>query len=557
MPDYTPQTWGTGDTFEASDATEMSQQIDEEEERNDTQQIDIDAVEAEVDALQIIGAFQEDISVAVGAFVCTPTAATDTYTGTHRVPYIKIGNGPITSLDYHNQQAAPTGDTTPTGDQVIDGVSIEYPAATFYQLACRDAIGATIKPNGWATFGGVSVDVPDGATFWIRTHTTGAFRANRSTGVAGGGGRSTSDLLVSGTIADNTSFTYLVGPAVIRGTNTSAHKATVASFGDSHVNGNGDGINSSSQAGINTVTDRLGGGGFVVRASRSAGFSLINIGVGGDLELTFISTLGHLRRLRWARSCKTAIEEYGYNDFNSSGRTVAQLQADCIATWALLSSLGMRVFRTTLIPSTTSTDGWRTTANQTVKAIESNRVAFNNWLRDGAPMVAGAAAATGIAAGATVARANYFQGNTLITPATRGVSAAAHPLYGVAEIADTVESARDSGKFKAPVTSRTITDGQITSTQTVVTSPAQGAFTTADLGKLVTFPGAGAAGGLLLGTVRSIFSGTTLGITTAAGTTVASGGTVNIYDGATGDGTHMWPFAATLAAAGLPTNYFA
>lgn len=79
---------------------------------------------------------------------------------------------------------------------------------------------------------------------------------------------------------------------------------------------------------------------------------------------------------------------------------------------------------------------WATTANQTVanSTKEANRVQLNGWLRSGAPIVAGAAVAAGT------------QGAT-----TAGQSG--HPLYGLWEITDRVETARDSGIWKAGYTS--------------------------------------------------------------------------------------------------------
>jgi hypothetical protein len=43
------------------------------------------------------------------------------------------------------------------------------------------------------------------------------------------------------------------------------------------------------------------------------------------------------------------------------------------------------VWLCTVLPRTTSTDSWATTANQTLPSYEANRLAHNNWLRDASP----------------------------------------------------------------------------------------------------------------------------------------------------------------------------
>lgn len=114
------------------------------------------------------------------------------------------------------------------------------------------------------------------------------------------------------------------------------------------------------------------------------------------------------------------------------------MQANLIMLWNQQNGYGQRVIQTTITPNTTSTDGWATTGNQTpVNAtVESHRVQLNDWLRGGAPMSGGLAVAVGTS-GALLA------GDT------------GHPLYGYWEITDNVESARNSGIWKAGYT----TDG--------------------------------------------------------------------------------------------------
>jgi hypothetical protein len=92
---------------------------------------------------------------------------------------------------------------------------------------------------------------------------------------------------------------------------------------------------------------------------------------------------------------------------NDVGRTLVQMQTDLTTIWTALSNRGMKVHAGTIPPGTTSTDSWATTANQTKKATEATRVAFNDWIRT--------------------------------TPA---------PLAGYVETADACETARNSGFWK-------------------------------------------------------------------------------------------------------------
>jgi hypothetical protein len=92
--------------------------------------------------------------------------------------------------------------------------------------------------------------------------------------------------------------------------------------------------------------------------------------------------------------------------------------------------------RDDVTPVSTSTNGWTTTAGQTTHGNNAQRVAFNNWLRDGAP-IDGAGAP--LAVGATGTRAGQ----------------PGHPLAGYFETADTMETARNSGIWKMPTTPRT------------------------------------------------------------------------------------------------------
>lgn len=67
------------------------------------------------------------------------------------------------------------------------------------------------------------------------------------------------------------------------------------------------------------------------------------------------------------------------------GATLASLQAQLEAVWLPFLMAGIKVYQVTCLPTTTSTDNWATTTNQTPSAFEALRVSINGWLRATAP----------------------------------------------------------------------------------------------------------------------------------------------------------------------------
>lgn len=132
------------------------------------------------------------------------------------------------------------------------------------------------------------------------------------------------------------------------------------------------------------------------------------------------------------------LDEYAFNDLTNEA--VAKTMADKIATWAWLHAQNpaLKITACTVTPYPSSTDGWTTLAGQTpgVGTVydglnrHQRAVVYNDWIRDGAPILNGIAAP-----GAT-------------DPAAKRAGQAGHPLAGWIEIADTVESSRNSGIFR-------------------------------------------------------------------------------------------------------------
>lgn len=86
--------------------------------------------------------------------------------------------------------------------------------------------------------------------------------------------------------------------------------------------------------------------------------------------------------------------EHGANDVSTD--QLGTVQSNAIKYWTMMRDAGIgAIYQTTTLPQTTSTDGFATVENQTPKATEPVRLAWNRWLRDGAPTIAGEAVAVG------------------------------------------------------------------------------------------------------------------------------------------------------------------
>jgi hypothetical protein len=138
------------------------------------------------------------------------------------------------------------------------------------------------------------------------------------------------------------------------------------------------------------------------------------MGIGSDKVQTFIAN--RTQEITLANNyCSDLISEYGINDIDGS-RTGAQVMADIQNVRNQFPTKPF--FQTTLPPATNSTDSWATVANQTYNTASTNtqRINFNNLVR------------------------GVFSG-----------------LSGYFEVADLVESGRDSGYWQANGTAQSYT----------------------------------------------------------------------------------------------------
>lgn len=308
-------------------------------------------------------------------------------------------------------------DSTGTGTLTL-AAAVEV-GGTLYPLTFSGAARVALTYGGtrWATSDVLGVTITKGTKFRVRSFATagssimqGAYAQMAPTTETPG------DLTVagSGPLTINPGVArYIVGPVAVRG-KTAAATVAVGGFGDSILEGGND------------LTVAEGGGGFFYRATTGAGVPAINWGKWADNFPAISDQRFGGNNLDYITH---GVCEYGTNQMAASGGNWTVIASSAITFWTAVAAKGIKLWQTTLIPKTSSTDLWATLGNQTLDPNEAARTGFNDWLRDGAPTVAGAAVAVGTS-GALRA------GDT------------GHPLKGYLEIADTVESTRNSGKWK-------------------------------------------------------------------------------------------------------------
>lgn len=292
------------------------------------------------------------------------------------------------------------------GSDAVFTASIEYPVGTITQAKFSGAVSGTCLNGGKLVTDAIAVTIPRGAVFYVRTwqnNPAGILFTNRVglNNVAGAipasgewydYGATSVDYTAVATNINNKNVGNIFAPAAIIGM---TGRPSVLIVGDSR---------STPTYTYETVPNGIGGIGEVER-SLCKFFGTINLSVPGD---SFVLALeNYVKRLQLIDYGSHVIISLGINGF-TGGRTSAQTLTDLTAL--VLKFAGKVAYAATVSPKSTTTDAWATTVNQTADATSNaNRIAYNNALRKG--------------------------------QTTSGIS-------GFVEIADQVESSRDSGLWK-------------------------------------------------------------------------------------------------------------
>lgn len=236
----------------------------------------------------------------------------------------------------------------------------------------------TVSKRGVLVGSEVQCAITAGATFFERTGVTtigtnGNYARSQLArggtaqwGANTGEGVSNSDLVLSGSVAANTSSAYSASLMLGRLADGTIGPS-ISIIGDSKA----------------VATDDEGygpnAGGWAYRACISwpgGGHA-----IAGEKLRDTLTASGFLARFELTKYATHILDEYGTNDVGA-GDSVATMQANFLASALRFMRRGQNYIKATVPPLTDSTNGWFDVAGQTVRANEANRTAINSWIRD-------------------------------------------------------------------------------------------------------------------------------------------------------------------------------
>lgn len=285
---------------------------------------------------------------------------------------------------------------TDGGDATIK-VAVDI-GGTIYKLYFNGSRTKTIAAGGIAFTDPLGFRVAKGTLLKVRTYTDAGsgnvIKPNLANYDSSGGGKSAGvDYADSGSISTGTA--YIFGPSLVIG---QCQNPCLLVIGDSVMDAN---------ASTGYPRRRYGD---VPTYGWQCGLqaNVLSIAISGDSLAARKNTTKYIRTQVY-QYADVALVGLGINDF-MSGSTDVQIRASLETLWEELVERGLRVWQTTITPRSTSTDSWATVENQTALNMPG-RGTLNDYIR------------------------------TIPSP-----------LTGIVEIADVVESARNSGKWKAAYT---------------------------------------------------------------------------------------------------------
>lgn len=286
------------------------------------------------------------------------------------------------------------------GTMTVAQAEIEYPAGTtLAALTFAGGQGSTAIDGALiaSDFCAAMASIPAGARFWVRylLNCSNGICFNQVPDAVNGAAMTYTNTAqtyqpAGQPVTDTSNGVYGNSPIAIVGITS---KASVLLLGDSRTEGAKDTYDSSGDLG---------------ETARSIGpfLAYINAGCRGDTLAKFLASYAF--RTGLAQFCSHVVCEAGINDC-TSGAGVSAIRQNMQLLWQKFANKA--VYQITIPPVTTSSDSWATTANQTTHAQNPTRQSINELIRS-----------------------------------------LPHPLTGYFEVADAVESARNSGLWKPSYT---------------------------------------------------------------------------------------------------------
>ena len=291
-------------------------------------------------------------------------------------------------------------------NEITVRASIEYPLNKFYPVYFSGARDVVLQPGASATGDPVAVGIPAGSNYWIRTFvqvsTTNQFWPRsfitQNNGLTGWYYEGGSDLT---TISNSLggNWLYSFGPSAVLGKRDDGLSIpSIGVLGDSIINPNWQ-------------------DGWMVNLLKPT-FPFVLHSYGG-LRIAEESANWRAGAII-SKSCKYIVCQLGVNDVWAGYASSDTVKTNLVALWKFYAARGLKVYQTTITPLATSSDSFLSVSNQ-VPMRPGVLPPVNDWIRT--------------------------------VPA---------PLTGYFEIADTVESARNSEKWKVDgVTSNLFTSDGI------------------------------------------------------------------------------------------------
>lgn len=161
--------------------------------------------------------------------------------------------------------------------------------------------------------------------------------------------------------------------------------------------------------------------GWPERAVLGAGLGSIKVAIGSDGLPVWNQDSVHSMRGSLIENCGYCIDEMGVNDLGAGN--FALQQANNIKNWTWLVGMGMKVYKSTITPNTTSTDQYATASNQTVSqpsVLGGSAALFVTGTVASTPSVGGSTLSATVA---TAAATNGYAGYSLLmtSGAAKGV----------------------------------------------------------------------------------------------------------------------------------------
>lgn len=266
---------------------------------------------------------------------------------------------------------------TPPGNSITVEGALEYNGHTVQATFNNGQdISTTISNGGVAVSDPIGIDVPSGQEAFVRTYVSQSgnynlfFYGGQSDTFTNGSNVVTG----TGSLSSGGTGAFNYGPIGVLGDTWPNDSRAFYLAGDSLLFGTNDQYPNQGPLGqLGHITRGLG----VLNPPIMNSWVQTGVGSTNTAErLAQYNTTAMILAMDW---CDYAIYEGGTNDLANS---VATIQANYIAYWTVLVNHGLKVYQTTLQPSSvTSTDGFNSTTNQTKSVNDATRVTINNWIR--------------------------------------------------------------------------------------------------------------------------------------------------------------------------------